>query len=74
MFYSSNYNSRFQHSDDKSITIGSSEKGDSALFIGEYFKTGTSSAECETYLMNGTLSKSKNFSIKKFEVWGFNDI
>lgn len=62
-------NDRFQYSDRTSLTIGASDKGGSALYIGSNFKSGYSGPN-DTFT-NPVLTSEKDFLVKRFEIWGF---
>jgi hypothetical protein len=72
VFDPSYVNHRYQHSDLKSITLGASEDGSSAIYIGDEFRKGYTSAN-DTFT-NPQLTKHKDFSIVKLEVWGFDEL
>lgn len=59
----------FQHSDDRSITLGGGDNSGSSIYITNFFKEGYT-GESETY-NNPQLTDSKDFKVLKFEVWGF---
>eukprot|EP00347_Sterkiella_histriomuscorum_P017009 403351003 len=61
-------NEKIQFCDDKCIMIGGGGKG-ASIFINNNFLEGRSS-ESETF-NNEILSSTQDFSIKAFEVWGF---
>ena len=63
-------NNKFQYSDGKSLMLGASEKGNSALFLSDNFANGYSASNSETF-DNPELSKQKHFTVKAVEVWGF---
>ena len=65
-------NHRYQHSDLKSITLGASEDGSSAIYISEEFRTGYTAAS-ETF-GNPQLTTYKDFKIVKLEVWGLDEL
>ena len=69
IFWPTYMDTRFQHSDHSTITVGSSSNGSSSLHISNYFENGTSNVS-ETY-SNPPLSRNKFFKIKRFECWGF---
>lgn len=63
-------NNYYQHSNHNSLTIGSSDKGESSIFIGDNFLRGYTSDKSETF-EHLILSSQRDFQIKKFEAWGF---
>lgn len=72
-------NSKFQHSDRDSLTIGGGnadygKDNGSAIYITNYFNQGSCSANCETYGKHELLSNIKDFKIKRLEIWGFKNL
>lgn len=65
-------NNRYQHSDHECITLGSNDQGNSSIFITKNFKEGYT-GESDTYT-NPQLSHEKHFRVKRFEVWGFDEL
>ena len=65
-------NNKYQMSDDKCITIGSSQNGRSAIYISKDFNDAYTS-ENETF-NNPQLTKTRDVKVKKFEVWSFDEL
>lgn len=56
-------NNKYQYSDSRSLTIGSSPDGQSSLYLSDNFATGISSGESETF-DSPVLSSQKHFTVK----------
>ena len=67
VFFNSNANLKYQHSDEKSLTVGGSDHNSgasSAIYVSNFFKTGMCYPNCQTFEKHPRLASQEYFKIK----------